>query len=463
MTRLRRLCRPRSRELRATLALVLALLLVAAAGGCRSREVHASASRAAASPPQVQLAEACTFALAPQQGAQADDAIARLRQSAATATRAQSRIIALNELGQQLIAKARATHDLGYYQRAEDSATCVDTLDPGNAQALLLRGHLLHQAHRFKEAERLARQVVAKRGMFLDYGLLGDALMEQGKLDEAGEAYQHMMNLKPYYQSYTRAAHLRWLKGDLAGATTLIRLAIKAASPRDPEAVAWAYTRLAMYELQAGAGPGGAGHLAAAKAACDAALTYQPGYPAALLTRGRLLLAERKPADAVLALQRAAAADPVPEYQWALADALDAAGRANEARAIDASIQQSGSASDPRTFAVYLATRGSHVDLALKLAQRELDTRADVFTVDALAWSLAAAGRAKEADEMMKHALDRGTVDARLFYHAGVIAGSVDDPARSRRWLRKAKAMQQMLLPSEQSQVARALAQRTAS
>src|SRR5581483_5724075 len=232
--------------------------------------------------------------------------------------------------------------------------------------------------------------------------------------------------------------------------------AIKAASPRDPESVAWAYTRLAMYELQAD-------HLAAANAACDAALTYQPGYPSALLTRGRLLLAERKPADAVALLQRAAAADPVPEYQWALADALDAAGRANEARAIDASIQQSGSASDPRTFAVYLATRGSHVDLALKLAQRELDTRADVFTLDALAWSLAAAGRAKEADEMMKQALDRRTVDARLFYHAGVIAASVDDQARARRWLQRAKAMQQMLLPSEQAQISRALAHRSVS
>jgi tetratricopeptide (TPR) repeat protein len=404
--------------------------------------------------------DACTLALAPQHGTGAaaaagpiDAAIARLQQSAG---RAQNRAPMLNELGQQFIAKARATHDLGYYQRAEDCAKCAESIEPGNAQALLLRGHILHQSHRFKEAEILARQLVGKRGLFLDYGLLGDALMEQGKIDEAGEAYQRMMDLKPFYQSYTRAAHLRWLKGDLPGATKLMRMAVKAASPRDPESVAWAYTRLALYDLQAG-------RFAEALNACDAALAYQPAYPAAMLVRGRTLLAEKKPADAVSVLQRAAAADPVPEYQWALADALGAAGRTDEARAIDASILRTGSAMDPRTFAIYLATRGERVDLALTLARRELDTRADVFTLDALAWSLAAAGRAKEADDIMKQALDAGTADARLFYHAGVIAASLDDRTRSRRWLRKALALQQMLLPSEQSQITRIFQERKMS
>ena len=51
-----------------------------------------------------------------------------------------------------------------------------------------------------------------------------------------------MIDLKPYYQSYTRAADLRWLKGDLDGAIELTELAIQASSPRDPDSVAWAYT-----------------------------------------------------------------------------------------------------------------------------------------------------------------------------------------------------------------------------
>ena len=76
--------------------------------------------------------------------------------------------------------------------------------------------------------------------------------MEQGRLAEAAAAYQQMLDLKPFYQSYTRAAHVRWLKGDLEGAIAAMRLAIESASPRDPESSAWAWTRLAAYELQAG-------------------------------------------------------------------------------------------------------------------------------------------------------------------------------------------------------------------
>jgi len=439
---------------------------------CRARSAQPPPV-AAATPPPVAVPDACTLALAPDGGAEksaeknpeknteknvarggpskTDEAIARLQQTALQHPQPAHRAAAVNELGQYFISKARATRDYGYYQRAEASARCAEALEPGNQQALLLRGHLLHQEHRFKEAEQLARQLVSRRGLFLDYGLLGDALMEQGKVDEAGEAYQHMMDLKPFYQSYTRAAHLRWLKGDLPGAIGLMRLAIKAASPRDPESIAWAYSRLAIYQLQAG-------RPYDALESCQSALTFQPAYPPALLARGRVLLAQKRAAEAVSALQEAVKGDAAPDYQWTLADAFRAAGRADEARAIDASIQQTGTVTDPRTFALYLATRGEQVDLAVTLARREMDTRSDVFTLDALGWSLAASGQAAEADAVMKRALARGTVDARLFYHAGVIAATRGDETRARQWLRKARALQQMLLPSEQAHVARAWA-----
>ena len=69
-----------------------------------------------------------------------------------------------------------------------------------------IRGHALHQLHRFHEAEVIARTLVTKREFVLDYALLGDTLMEQGRLAEAATAYQKMIDLKPFYQSYTRAA-----------------------------------------------------------------------------------------------------------------------------------------------------------------------------------------------------------------------------------------------------------------
>ena len=52
----------------------------------------------------------------------------------------------------------------------------------------------------------------------------------------------------------------------------------------------------------------------------------QPDYAAALLARGRVLLAMKRTAEAVEALERAARLNPLPEYQWTLADALRASG-----------------------------------------------------------------------------------------------------------------------------------------
>jgi tetratricopeptide (TPR) repeat protein len=381
------------------------------------------------------------MALAPHQGTgEIDHGIARSQEVARAAV---DSVAALNDLGQRYIARARTSQVTTYYAMAEFAALCAESKDPGNAQALLLRGHVLHQLHRFREAEMLARAVTAKRGLYLDYGLLGDVLLELGDVEQAGQAYQRMIDLKPYYHSYTRASHYRWLKGDLPGAFALMQQAVKTASPRDPESLAWAYSRLAAYELQAG-------RPAEALRASEAALQHQPDYAAALLIRGRTLLSEERHTEAVDALRRAALASPLPEHEWALADAFRAAGNLEEAHKVEERLHRTGATSDPRTFALYLATRRERPEEAVALAAQELRNRNDVFTFDAHAWALASAGRMTEAEEAMTRALAEGTKDARLFYHAGVIAASRGQLTEARRWLREALAVRQMLLPSEQ-------------
>jgi tetratricopeptide (TPR) repeat protein len=357
---------------------------------------------------------------------------------------------ALERLGYLYVARARAANDPGDYTLADMAASCLESRYPGDAGALLLKGHVLHQLHRFSEAERIARALVARRTVVLDYGLLGDTLMEQGRLAEAAEAYQRMLDLKPFYQSYTRAAHLRWLRGDLEGAIESIRLAIASASPRDPESAAWAWTRLAAYELQAS-------RFTAALAAADTALRYQPDYAAAHLARGRVLLAMGRHADAIPILREATRLNPVPEYQWLLADALRLEGRGSEADEVEQELMTRGSIADPRTHALYLATRRISVPTALALTQEELQARADVFTLDAHAWALAASGRTTEAYEGISRALAEGTQDARLFLHAGVISAAAGRDREARQWLARAEKLRPMLLPSEASELARRL------
>lgn len=411
--------------------LILILGAASLLGGCRRISESATVQP---------LSTACQAALAP--GAQRkpiDRAIGDFQERARTSIRKRE---ALEQLGYQFVNRARVANDPGDYVLAERVATCIDEQDPGDPAARLLRGHALHQLHRFHEAEAIARRLVAKREFVLDYALLGDTLMEQGRLTEAAAAYQKMIDLKPFYQSYTRAAHLRWLKGDIDGAIDLIQKAITAASPRDPEAIAWAYTRLAGYQLPRGG-------LERATAAIDAALSFQPDYAAALLLRGRILLAEKRSSDAVPILERAANLNPLPEYQWAFADALRRSGRELQATAVEQQLKEQGAATDPRTVALFLSTRGVDQSQALLLTERELDVRRDVFTEDARAWALAGAGRFDEASTAMERALSARTNDARLFLHAGIIAASTGRHVDARRWFANTEKLRFALLPSE--------------
>jgi tetratricopeptide (TPR) repeat protein len=156
-----------------------------------------------------------------------------------------------------------------------------------------------------------------------------------------------------------------------------------------------------------------------------------------------------KTTEAIEALKRAAVLNPLPEYQWTLSEALRAADLIEEAQAVEAQLKRRAAADDPRTFSLYVATRGEDVPTALRLATRELETRADVFTLDALAWAWMANGNAEQAWIFAQRAVAEGTQDVRLFLHAGVIASAAGQSEKAAAYLAKAKVMQEMLLPSE--------------
>ena len=88
---------------------------------------------------------------------------------------------------------------------------------------------------------------------------------------------------------------------------------------------------------------------------------------------------------AVEVLRRAAERNPMPEYQWWLAEALHTAGEVEAAETLEAEIVRRGELADPRTLALFLATRGKEGAIAVRLAREELKQRGDVFTHDALA------------------------------------------------------------------------------
>ena len=362
----------------------------------------------------------------------------------------------LERLGWAYVNAARVTNDPGFYKLAELCATAIDPRSPQSAEAALLRGHVYAALHRFREAEKIARDLVARREFAFDHALLGDALMEQGRLVESVDAYQKMVDLKPCLQTYSRIAHMRWLKGDLPGALKMARVAAGSGNPREAEATAWAFARLGLYLLQSG-------DLDAASKANDSALEFVPDFSPAFLFRGKILGAQAQTSEAVTALKIAAEKNPLPEYLWALSDALRADGRGAESEEVDKNIIATGRNNDPRTFALFLSTRGADAATALELARGELANRQDVFTRDALAWAQLQSGDLEGARKNIALALAEGTEDARLFYHAGEIAAAAQDNLSALAFSKKAEAISQMLLPSERAALDRQVAALTGS
>jgi tetratricopeptide (TPR) repeat protein len=246
--------------------------------------------------------------------------------------------------------------------------------------------------------------------------------------------------------SYARAAHVRYLKGDLAGALDAMQMAARAASPRNRESFAWTWSKLAQYQLQSGRPD--LAHAAVAKA-----IEVFPDSPHARKAEALLALAAGEPARAVAPLRKAIAVSPHPELLWMLIESLTALGRDAEAGAVRAQLLAVGQREDPRAFALYLATQREQLELAEQLVRSELSERGDVYTYEALAWVQSARGQQSLALESARRSLAAGTQDARLYYHAGLIAERAGDAGAARQWLARAETLAQLLLPSQRAEL----------
>ena len=348
----------------------------------------------------------------------------------------------LERLGWSFVTAARESADLGFYNLALQTAECIEVGTPDSLEALLLRAHALLQQHRFHDAERAARMLVARRGRWMDQAVLGDALLEQGQLDEAVVAYQAMADERPGPEAYARIAQVRFLTGDLASALDFMTRAARATDGTDHAGTAWYRARLALLALESG-------DAEAALKLAQSAATLVPDFPAALAAEGRALLALNRNVEAAAVLRRAAERTGLAEHQWLWLEAEQAAGNAAGARLAEAGLTRTGAATDPRTYSLYLATRGGDAATALRLARDELTVRADVQTQDAVAWALYASGSYSQALPHARLAIALGTPEPRLWLHAGLIAIRTGDRVSGRAWLARATSRPSFLLPSE--------------
>jgi tetratricopeptide (TPR) repeat protein len=336
-------------------------------------------------------------------------------------------------LGHAWIVKARDDARPSLYANAGACADLVLAGKPDNRSALELQGLVLMNDHRFEEARAKMREVVTRwPDAPVGWGTLSDALLELGRYDEATQAAQQMVDLKPNLPSYSRASYLQWLRADLKGAKESVRVAIDAgADGKDHEPRAWVIVQAAMMFWNEGDEGG-------ALAGFEQGLLQLPDFPPALVGKALVLVGRGDGRSAVPLLEKAYKANPLIATGWLLGDARQLAGDTAGAQQVWSEIQKRGRLADPRTLSLFLSTKKLDTEEAVRLALQEHKVRDDLYTEDAMAWALYRAGRLDEALAAAVNANKLGTRDARLWFHEGAIRLAKGETARGRELIGKA-------------------------
>jgi tetratricopeptide (TPR) repeat protein len=185
--------------------------------------------------------------------------------------------------------------------------------NPNDKEAQRTKIHLLQQDHRFAEAAAASQQLIATGEDWRDQTTLGDALMEQGRLEEAATAYQLAVNQNPSFEVYDRIAWLRWLWGDIQGALELERQAVAAAPFSAGEKRAWVLVALGwLHALNNQPAP-----------ELDEALALVPDCPPALAARAKLRLFQGDKKGALEDLSKTASTFDNARTRWELDPIVD--------------------------------------------------------------------------------------------------------------------------------------------
>jgi tetratricopeptide (TPR) repeat protein len=352
-------------------------------------------------------------------------------------------------LGAAYFQRARETGDVSDYQLAEQSLTkSIDlvSVDFSADAALGTMAEVCMGEHRFADALTYAQRALSLgTGDISAFAIVGDAYADMGEYEKAGVAYGRLtprdMTLSPRaaYARDSRISYLKFISGDTAGAINLMKTAVtegvEAQLPN--ENLAWLYYELGEYDAQAG-------DSASADAAYLAALTIHHGDYRALAALGKLRANNGRYAEAIVLYQKAIAVVPMPIFVAELGDLYAKSGNQVEAQKQYALVEYIGllghinQVLHNRDLALFYADHDRKIAEALDLAQKELEVRHDVYTWDALAWSLYKNGKLTEAAKASEEAMRFGTRDSLLLFHAAMIAERLGQREQARRELKEA-------------------------
>ena len=373
---------------------------------------------------------------------------------------------AQNALAELYLQQVRETGNEDYLPLAIAAAQKSLATVPAarNLGGLIALAHGEFANHAFQAAREHARQLLEFQPSKSEpFAILGDASVELGDYEEAALAYEKMRELaEDNPGTETRLGRLALLRGAPQDAARHFSNAITLLQqwPHPPEdTIAWCHWQLGETAFSLGEYEGAEKHL-------RAALKVVPDYFRALGSMGRLKAAQGNLEGALTHYEEAVRIAPSIAFMATLGDLYQFAGRKQDASVRYELAEQLGEHSRKvhgvpydRQLALFLADHDLQPDQAYRLAREEYAAgRHDVYGADALGWSALKAGQVEEAQKFMKEALRLGTRDARLYYHAGLVAQAAGDRAGAISFLERALALNPGFDPKQSALAKQSLA-----
>ena len=336
--------------------------------------------------------------------------------------------------------RARETGDPTYYTKSDGALHQALALNSTDYLVWSGLGSLALSRHRFFDALAYGHRAlsIAPR-IAMNYGVIGDALIELGRYPQAFQAFQTMGHIQPSLTSYSRISYARELQGETAKAIASMKLAVDAAMDTK-EPLAWTHVQLGKLYFSHG-------RYAPAVKEQTLALRIFPAYAYGLDALAQSEAAEGHYARAIRLERSAVDRIPLPAYISFLGDLYQVTGRpllAHREYALIGAINRLLEANGVRTdldIALFQADHGIDLKLALVLARIGQKARPSIDGADVLAWTLARNGRCAAALPYSVDALHLGTQDALKFFHRGMIERCLGRTASARTWFRRALAL----------------------
>jgi tetratricopeptide (TPR) repeat protein len=317
-------------------------------------------------------------------------------------------------------------------------ATLPAELNIGGLRALAEVEYALHNFAAARDHATRLTQLEPDKSY--PYQILGETLVELGDYERAAIAYRQMQSLSSITTATeSRLARLAFLRGETEIARRHLAAALAAATNSDAarsETVAWCQWQLGELSFAIG------DYKAAEQHYRDSLNTF-PDYFRALAGLARTRAAHGDLQEAINGFERATRILPDPVVIAALGDLYKLAGRDAEAAQQYRLVERiahlgKSDALYNRQLALFYADHDMKAEEAYRHAVKEYETRPDIYGADAVAWTALKAGKLDEAQAKIKEALRLDTKDAKLYYHAGMIARAAGDATAAREYLKRA-------------------------